>query len=56
MCETKFTFEQYCTFLGANVVMEEVFLIDGEKRIVCTNSKCLNTENGCKNKLRLLTE
>ncbi len=56
MCETKFSFEQYCTFLETNVIMEEIYLPNGEKKVICTNSKCMNSENGCKNKLRLLTE
>ncbi len=56
MCETKMTFEQYCTFLGKNIVMEEIISPNGEKKIVCTNAKCMNSEKGCKNKLRLLTE
>ncbi len=56
MCETKFSFEQYCTFLETNVIMEEIYLLNGEKIVTCTNSKCMNSENGCKNKLRLLTE
>lgn len=56
MCETKLTFEQYCTYLGKNIVMEEIIYNDGKRKIICTNTKCMNSEKGCKNKLRLLTE
>lgn len=56
MCETKMTFEQYCTFLDRNIVLEEIISSDGKKKIICTNTKCMNSETGCKNKLRLLTE
>ncbi len=56
MCETKFTYEQYCTFLDKNIILEEIIFSDGTKKVICTNTKCLNNEKGCKNKLRLLTE
>ena len=56
MCQTKFTYEQYCTFLGKNIIVEEIFCDNGKRKIVCTNTKCYKKENGCKNKLRLLTE
>lgn len=56
MTETKITFEQYCTHLDKNVTMVEIFSVDGVKRIICTDTKCMNSEKGCKNKLRLLTE
>lgn len=56
MCETKISFEQYCTFLEKNIVMEEIISVDGKRKIICTNANCMNSEMGCKNKLRLLTE
>lgn len=56
MCETKFAYEQYCTYLDKNIILEEIICSDGTKKVVCTNTKCMNSENGCKNKLRLLTE
>lgn len=56
MCETKMTFEQYCTYLGRNIILEEIITPDGKRKVICTNTKCMNSEKGCKNKLRLLTE
>ncbi len=56
MCETKFTYEQYCTFCEKNVILQEIISNDGSKKIVCTDTECMNSENGCKNKLRVLTE
>lgn len=56
MCETKFTYEQYCTYLDKNVILQEIICHNGERKIICTNTKCMNSEEGCKNKLRLLTE
>ncbi len=56
MNETKFTYEQFCTFLNKNIIIEETIYGDGSKEVVCTNTKCLNSEKECKNKLRLLTE
>ncbi len=52
MTVTKFTYEQYCTHIGENVVFEELFFEDGSKKTVCTNTKCINNEKNCKNKLR----
>ncbi len=56
MYETIFTFEQYCTYLEKNIIMKEIIYNDGKRKIVCINTKCMNSENGCKNKLKLLTE
>lgn len=56
MCETKMTFEQYCTYLGRNIILEEIITPDGKRMVICTNTKCMKSENGCKNKLRVLTE
>ena len=56
MCETKMTFEQYCTYLGKNIVLEEIITDDGKRRVICTNAKCMNSDQGCKNKLRVLTD
>lgn len=56
MCETKFTYEQYCTYYERNVILQEIICYDGTKRIVCTNTKCMYSDEGCKNKLRVLTE
>ncbi len=56
MCETKFTYEQYCTYYERNVILQEIICFDGRKRIVCTNTKCMYSNDGCKNKLRVLTE
>ena len=56
MCETKMTFEQYCTYLGKNIVLEEIITDDGKRKVICTNTKCMNSEKGCKNKLRVLTD
>ncbi len=51
MTETKFSYEQYCTFLDKNVILEEILSLNGEKKIICTNAKCMNSDEGCKNKL-----
>lgn len=50
------TFEQYCTYLGKNIVLEEIITDDGKRRVICTNTKCMNSDQGCKNKLRVLTD
>lgn len=52
MTETKFTYEQYCTFCKKNIIIEEVYLLDGNKTVKCTNTKCENHGKDCKNKLR----
>lgn len=52
MNETKRTYEQFCTHLGRNVIMEEIISSDGSKKIMCTNGGCSDGEDGCKNKLR----
>lgn len=56
MCQTKFTYEQYCTYLGKNIIVEEIVCDDGKRKVICTNTKCMNSEKGCKNKLRVLTD
>ncbi len=56
MCETKLTFEQYCTYFEKNIVLEEIISPDGKRKVICTNTKCMNSEKGCKNKLRVLTD
>mgnify|MGYP003290817616 CR=1 FL=1 len=52
MTETKFTYEQFCTHCKKNIIMEEIYLSNGEKITVCTNTKCIYHEKECKNKLR----
>ncbi len=52
MIETKFTFEQYCTHHKRNIIMEEIYLPNGEKKTVCTNTKCEYNASECKNKLK----
>ena len=52
MIETKFTYEQYCTFCKKNIIIEEVYLLDGKKITKCTNTKCVNYEKECQNKLK----
>ncbi len=52
MVNTKFTYEQYCTHLKKNIIIEETLLEDGTKKIVCTNTKCVHNEKDCRNKLR----
>ena len=52
MTVTKFTYEQYCTHIGENVIIEECYFSDGTKKIICTNKKCVHKEINCKNKLR----
>ena len=52
MTVTKFTYEQYCTHIKKNIVIEECYFPDGTKKIICTNTKCVNNGDNCKNKLR----
>lgn len=52
MCKTKFSYEQFCTYMGKNIIIEEIYSSDGKKTVVCTNTKCPNNENECANKLR----
>ena len=54
--ETISTFEQYCTYLEKNIIIEEIIYHDGERKFICINNNCMNDEKGCKNRLRLLTE
>ena len=39
-----------------DIILEEIITPDGKRKVICTNTKCMNSEKGCKNKLRLLTE
>lgn len=55
MNETTRTYEQFCTHLGRNVIMEEIITSDGSKKIRCTNGGCPDNMGGCKNKLRQKT-
>ncbi|MCH5191906.1 MAG: hypothetical protein J1F23_07045 [Oscillospiraceae bacterium] len=52
MNETTRTYEQFCTHLGRNVIMEEKITSDGIIKITCTNGICPDSTGGCKNKLR----
>jgi len=51
MCEIKKTYEQYCTNICGNVIMEEIMYANGEKQIHCTNENCPSKNQGCQNKL-----
>lgn len=45
-----FTFEQYCTIVGKNIILEETTYHNGSKKIRCLNHhKCKAINGGCRN-------
>ncbi len=57
MVNTEIAFEQYCTYFEKNIILFETRLSDGSCEVRCSISECMNSEEGCKNKLtRLLTD
>mgnify|MGYP003289573790 CR=1 FL=1 len=45
-----FTYEQYCSIVGKNIILEETTYHNGNKRLRCLNfHKCDTTIGGCKN-------
>ena len=45
-------FEQYCSIVGKNVIIEEVFLKEKDKKeFNCMNIKNCEEHGGCKNRL-----
>ncbi len=52
MKETKRNYEQYCTHLKRNIIMEETVKENGETKICCTEADCEATWKNCRNKLR----
>lgn len=52
MKKAKITFEQYCTHIKRNVVMEEIIFDNGVRKIACVEKCCNEKECDCKNKIR----
>ena len=51
MLKIKRTYEQFCTHMGRNVIIEETVFENGEKEIACTEFECGDCTEQCKNKL-----
>ncbi len=50
MNKHSFTFEQYCTIIGKNIILEETTYHNGSRKIRCLHShKCENESGGCIN-------
>ncbi len=47
----KNNYEQFCTHLDANVIIEEIIYSDGTRETRCTCEECKEKEKECKNKL-----
>ncbi len=45
-----FTYEQYCTVVGKNIILEETTYHDGNKSIKCLHCHDCDKVGGCKNK------
>ena len=52
MEKAKFSFEQYCTYLKRNVIMEKIIFDNGDRKTICIDRGCNLKENQCKNKIR----
>ncbi len=44
------TYEQFCWVKQKNIIMEETFFHNGERKIICTNLSVCNNCGGCKNR------
>jgi hypothetical protein len=51
MIETKKTYEQYCTFLERNIIIEETLTRDGKVVKKCLEIDCADKDKICRNKL-----
>ena len=45
-----FTYEQYCTVIGKNIIMEETTFKDGRKKLRCLHRHGCSKNGGCQNK------
>lgn len=46
-----FTYEQYCSVVDKNIILQETSYYNGKKKIKCLNHlKCKHEFGGCKNK------
>lgn len=45
-----FTYEQYCSVVEKNVIIEELTFLSGKKKIRCLNAHKCKENGGCKNK------
>ncbi|NMP37192.1 MAG: hypothetical protein GX051_03565 [Clostridiales bacterium] len=45
------TYEQYCSVLGKNVIMEEIMYHDGKKQVRCLNTIVCDKDGGCRNRI-----
>ena len=49
-----FTYEQYCSVVGKNIIILETSYYNGKKKLKCLNlHKCKKEIGGCKNKFIL---
>ncbi len=54
MDKHSFSYEQYCSVVKHNIVLEETSFYDGSKKIKCLNlCKCKKDLGGCENKFVL---
>lgn len=44
------TYEQFCWVKGRNIVMEETFFHNGERKVICTSIHECDNQGGCKNR------
>lgn len=51
MVETKKTYEQYCTFLKRNIIIEEILTNEGKIVKKCLEMDCVDKDKICRNKL-----
>lgn len=45
-----FTYEQYCTVLKKNIILEEITYHDGNRKTVCLNSHNCSENGECRDK------
>ncbi len=51
MNKHSFTYEQYCTVVDKNIILEEITFHNGNKRLRCLNlHNCMMANGGCKNR------
>ena len=46
-----YSYEQYCSIVGKNIILQETAYYNGSKKVRCLNhNKCKHEFGGCKNK------
>ncbi len=45
-----FTFEQYCSIVGKNIILEETAFHDGKKQLRCLHCYKCSENGGCRNR------